>query len=100
MSVFFLKKITKERQISKYIWKCELNLGLLIISIWLVRQENSVFIIDTGVDKMWQLAYDRAHQKGNLQAVFLTHWLSDYAGGINQINNYDSDLEVFLNNKD
>lgn len=57
-------------------------------------------MIDTGVGKMWKLAYDCVYQKSGLWAVFLVHWYSDHANGINQINNYDSDLEVFLNNKD
>ncbi|EPC90440.1 MBL fold metallo-hydrolase [Lacticaseibacillus paracasei] len=100
MVTLFLKMIMKEKQISEHIWKLEFNFYFLIISIWLVKNNNNVFLIDTGISKIWKIACNSASGKGNIRGVILTHGHSDHAGGVNQINAHNPELPIFMNGRD
>lgn len=81
-----LKLITK-KEISEHIDKVEFNLLLFTVSIWIVKNGDASFLIDTGIGSMGKYAIQKYLKKGygELKAIFLTHGHSDHSSGIKKI---------------
>ena len=48
MSVIY-RFLTREKQISPHVKKFEFDLGILVVSMWLVEKAGRFYLIDTGM---------------------------------------------------
>ena len=46
---FIYRFLTREKQISPHVKKFEFDLGILVVSIWLVEKADRFYLIDTGM---------------------------------------------------
>lgn len=72
-------------QVSEHIWK--LSTRGFPISVWIVKEENGVTLVDTGISMIVRkiLSYIDQLQEGSLQKILLTHGHPDHIGGVKKI---------------
>src|SRR5690625_483712 len=74
----------KMKQLSLHVFKLETWVGIKI-SMWIVRDNGGITLIDTGLKFMRKKSQKKFAQKGNLQRILLTHGHPDHVGALNQI---------------
>lgn len=82
------KWISKRKQISTHVEKVEFNIGLFIVSVWIVKSGECYYLIDTGMGRMGMYVIEQYIGKENvskIKAIILTHGHSDHAGGLQHI---------------
>ena len=97
--------ISKKKAISKHITKVEFDIGLFIVSIWLVEKNGHFFMIDTGIGKlgsgeMIDYSLRKYFPKINIEALFLTHGHSDHVGGVSNLLKRNPSLPIFINHRE
>ncbi|MGL4662922.1 MAG: MBL fold metallo-hydrolase [Culicoidibacterales bacterium] len=91
--------ISKKKKISTHIDKIEFNLGIFIVSIWIVKQNNAYFLIDTGMGRMAIYVIEKYIGKENIDkihGVFLTHGHSDHVGGLKKLNQMYPNIPIIV----
>ncbi|MCR6112593.1 MBL fold metallo-hydrolase [Bacillus sp. A301a_S52] len=73
-------------KVSQHVYKIEAWF-LLKMSAWLVKANNGVYIVDTGMPFMSNRIIKEAEKLGELKAILLTHGHSDHVGGLKKILN-------------
>ncbi len=78
-------------QLSDHIFKCEFKTDVTIktfnitatvyVNVWLIKNHDDVYVIDTGVEKLVDGQMKAATTIGNPKAIFLTHGHSDHING-------------------
>lgn len=81
MNKTFYKVISTQKKISPHILKFEFNLGIFIVSIWVIETNEGYFLIDTGMLGMANYVLSQLSDK-NILGIFLTHGHSDHIGGL------------------
>lgn len=95
------KWISKKKKISEHIDKIEFNIGLFIVSIWIVKRGEHYFLIDAGMWKMAQYVienYIEEEKRDKIKAILLTHGHSDHSGGVQQVHKLYPHLPVIVEN--
>lgn len=104
MSQFIYRLISKKKRISSHIEKFEFDIGIFIVSIWVVEKDNNYFLIDSGLAKllprMAEFVVRNFYDKERISGVFLTHGHSDHIGGIQRLKTLLPDLPVVINSKE
>lgn len=88
----------KRIQLSPHIYKLEFW-ALIKISVWLVEEDDKVYIIDTGLSYMGHRILKEALSLGRVSGILLTHGHSDHVGGVEKIL-HSIDVPVYLNSED
>ncbi|MGT2908072.1 MBL fold metallo-hydrolase [Streptococcus dentiloxodontae] len=96
MSNFIYKIISKKKQISPHIFEVEFDIGIFIISIWVVEKNGSYFLIDTGMGEMANYVVNHYLNSSRVKGLFLTHGHSDHVGGIPQLKEILPDLSMVI----
>ena len=78
---FLYRLLTRTKQISPHIKKFESELGIFVVSIWLVESSGRFYVIDTGMRGMEKYAVQYLLPQ-NIEAIFLTHGHSDHISGL------------------
>jgi len=71
-------------QLSEHIFKCECQINISItipVNTWLIKHNDDVYIIDTGVEQLVDEQIKAATSIGNPKAILLTHGHSDHIQG-------------------
>jgi glyoxylase-like metal-dependent hydrolase (beta-lactamase superfamily II) len=78
-------------QLSDHIFKCEFKTDVTIktfnitanvyVNVWLIKNHDDVYVIDTGVEKLVDGQMKAATAIGNPKAIFLTHGHADHIKG-------------------
>ncbi|MFC0562518.1 MBL fold metallo-hydrolase [Halalkalibacter alkalisediminis] len=71
-------------KVSPHVYKIEAWF-LLKMSAWIVKTNDGVYIVDTGMPFMANRILKEAEKLGELKAVLLTHGHSDHVGGLKKI---------------
>lgn len=104
MSQFIYRLISKRKRISPHIEKFEFDIGIFIVSIWVVEKDNNYFLIDSGLAKllprMAEFVVRSFYDKERISGVFLTHGHSDHIGGIQRLKILLPDLPIVINSKE
>lgn len=104
MSQFIYRLISKRKRISPHIEKFEFDIGIFIVSIWVVEKDNNYFLIDSGLAKflprMAEYVVRNFYDKERISGVFLTHGHSDHIGGIQRLKTLLPDLPIVINSKE
>ena len=104
MSQFIYRLISKRKRISSHIEKFEFDIGIFIVSIWVVEKDNNYFLIDSGLAKllprMAEFVVRNFYDKERISGVFLTHGHSDHIGGIQRLRILLPDLPIVINSKE
>lgn len=104
MSQFIYRLISKKKRISPHIEKFEFDIGIFIVSIWVVEKDNNYFLIDSGLAKllprMAEYVVRNFYDKERVSGVFLTHGHSDHIGGIQRLKTLLPDLPIVINSKE
>ena len=104
MSQFIYRLISKKKRISPHIEKFEFDIGIFIVSIWVVEKDNNYFLIDSGLAKllprMAEYVVRNFYDKESISGVFLTHGHSDHIGGIQRLKTLLPDLPIVINSKE
>lgn len=104
MSQFIYRLISKKKRISSHIEKFEFDIGIFIVSIWVVEKDNNYFLIDSGLAKilprMAEFVIRNFYDKERISGVFLTHGHSDHIGGIQRLKTLLPDLSIVINSKE
>ena len=104
MSQFIYRLISKRKRISPHIEKFEFDIGIFIVSIWVVEKDNNYFLIDSGLAKllprMAEFVVRNFYDKERISGVFLTHGHSDHIGGIQSLKILLPDLPIVINSKE
>ena len=104
MSQFIYRLISKRKRISPHIEKFEFDIGIFIVSIWVVEKDNNYFLIDSGLAKllprMAEFVVRNYYDKERISGVFLTHGHSDHIGGIQRLKTLLPDLPIVINSKE
>ena len=104
MSQFIYRLISKKKRISSHIEKFEFDIGIFIVSIWVVEKDNNYFLIDSGLAKllprMAEFVVRNFYDKERISGVFLTHGHSDHIGGIQRLRILLPDLPIVINSKE
>ncbi|WP_027410718.1 MBL fold metallo-hydrolase [Anoxybacteroides tepidamans] len=74
----------KVLKVSPHIYKLE-SWFLLKMSAWIVRDDDGVYIVDTGMEFMGKRILKEAEKLGKLKGILLTHGHSDHVGGLKKI---------------
>ncbi|MCQ6563912.1 MBL fold metallo-hydrolase [Paenibacillus mendelii] len=71
-------------QISEHVFKCEFEIAVpvkILVNTWLIKDQDDVYIIDTGLEKSVNFQINAAKDIGTPKAIFLTHGHSDHIQG-------------------
>lgn len=86
MNQLIYRLISKRKRISPHIEKFEFDIGIFIVSIWVVEKNNQYFLIDSGLAKllprMAEYVVRNFYDKERVSGVILTHGHSDHIGGM------------------
>ncbi|TES45944.1 MBL fold metallo-hydrolase [Halalkalibacterium halodurans] len=88
----------KRIQVSPHIYKLE-SWFLLKMSAWIVKEDEGVYIVDTGMPYMGKRILKEAEKLGKVKGVLLTHGHSDHVGGLKKILDIQ-DLPVYVHTLD
>lgn len=78
---FLYRLLTRTKQISPHIRKFEFELGVFVVSIWLVESSGRFYVIDTGMRGMEKYAAQFLLPQ-KIEAIFLTHGHPDHIKGL------------------
>ncbi|MFC3932645.1 MBL fold metallo-hydrolase [Streptococcus dentapri] len=92
--------ISKKKQISPHIFEVAFDIGVFIISIWVVEKDGVYFLIDTGIGSMAKYLVERYLDQRTIQAFFLTHGHSDHIGGLPALKDLLPDLPVIIDRRE
>ncbi|WP_017727417.1 MBL fold metallo-hydrolase [Halalkalibacterium ligniniphilum] len=81
-------------KVSPHVYKIEAWF-FLKMSAWIVKKNNEVYIVDTGMPFMGKRILKEAKKLGELKAVLLTHGHSDHVGGLKKILGDNHTLPVY-----
>lgn len=71
-------------QLSQHVFKCEFEIDVPIhipVNIWFIKDNDDVYLIDTGIEKLVDDQIKAALAIGNPKAILLTHGHSDHIQG-------------------
>lgn len=94
------KYTAKKYHISPHIFKVTFDLLIFPVSIWIVENQGSYFLIDTGMGNMASYAVETYLGSKPLAAVFLTHGHSDHVGGIAQLKDLYPTLPLMIDKRE
>lgn len=104
MSQFIYRLISKKKRISPHIEKFEFDIGIFIVSIWVVEKDNNYFLIDSGLAKllprMAEYVVRNFYDKEKISGVFLTHGHSDHIGGIQRLKTLLPNLPIVIDSRE
>ena len=98
MSVIY-RFLTREKQISPHVKKFEFDLGILVVSMWLVEKAGRFYLIDTGMRGMEKYAVQYLLPQ-KIEAIFLTHGHSDHISGLPYLKQHFGDLPTLISEKE
>ena len=96
---FIYRFLTREKQISPHVKKFEFDLGILVVSIWLVEKADRFYLIDTGMRGMEKYAVQYLLPQ-NIEAIFLTHGHSDHISGLPYLKQHFGELPTLISEKE
>ena len=96
---FLYRLLTRTKQISPHIRKFEFELGVFVVSIWLVESSGRFYVIDTGMRGMEKYAVQYLLPQ-NIEAIFLTHGHSDHISGLPYLNQHFGELPTLISEKE
>ncbi|KIL51938.1 MBL fold metallo-hydrolase [Jeotgalibacillus soli] len=85
-------------RVSEHIFKIEAWF-LVKMSAWIIKEDQHVYIIDTGVAFMGERIVKEAQKMGEIKEILLTHGHSDHVGGLKKILNNHS-VPVFAHKQE
>ena len=104
MNQFIYRLISKRKRISPHIEKFEFDIGIFIVSIWVVEKDNQYFLIDSGLAKflprMAEYVVRNFYDKERVSGVFLTHGHSDHIGGIPRLKTLLPNLPIVIDSRE
>ena len=104
MNQLIYRLISKRKKISPHIEKFEFDIGIFIVSIWVVEKNNQYFLIDSGLAKllprMAEYVVRNFYDKERVAGVFLTHGHSDHIGGIPTLKTLLPNLPIVIDSRE
>ena len=104
MNQLIYRLISKRKRISPHIEKFEFDIGIFIVSIWVVEKNNQYFLIDSGLAKllprMAEYVVRNFYDKERVSGVFLTHGHSDHIGGIPTLKTLLPNLPIVIDSRE
>lgn len=100
MNDWIYRLISKKKEISRHITKVEFDIGLFIVSIWLVEKDGHFFMIDTGMKKMVTYLLKMYFPDIEIEGVFLTHGHSDHVGGVARLLELHPRMPIYIDNRE
>lgn len=96
---FLYRLLTRTKQISSHIKKFEFELGIFVVSIWLVESSGRFYVIDTGMRGMEKYAAQFLLPQ-KIEAIFLTHGHPDHIKGLPYLRQHFGNIPTLISEKE
>lgn len=96
---FLYRLLTRTKQISPHIKKFEFELGIFVVSIWLVESSGRFYVIDTGMRGMEKYAAQFLLPQ-KIEAIFLTHGHPDHIKGLPYLRQHFGNIPTLISEKE